>query len=99
VALVAFASACSSQTAATNTQTVRGVLIDVQARGLQQLDSFTIRTADGQELTFVPGQNFNQGEAHAMTPGHMRQHMALADPVTVTYRQENDRLVALSATD
>ena len=78
---------------------MRGVLVDVQSRGLQQLDSFSIRTDDGRELTFVPAPSFNQGEAHAMTPGHMRQHMALADPVTVTYREEGGRLVALSATD
>ena len=92
-------AACSPPQAAAQTQTVRGVLIDVQARGLQQLDSFTVRTDDGQELTFTPAPNFNQGESHAMTPGHMRQHMALADPVTVTYRDEGGRLVALSATD
>ena len=91
--------ACSPPRAAAQTETVRGVLIDVEARGLQQLDSFTVRTDDGQELTFVPAPNFNQGESHAMTPGHMRQHMALADPVTVTYRDEGGRLVALSATD
>jgi hypothetical protein len=29
----------------------------------------------------------------------MRQHMALADPVTITYRDENGRLIALNATD
>ena len=29
----------------------------------------------------------------------MRQHMALADPVTVTFRQEDGKLVAVSATD
>jgi hypothetical protein len=29
----------------------------------------------------------------------MRQHMALAEPVTVTYREEGGSLVALSATD
>jgi hypothetical protein len=75
------------------------VLVDVQARGLQQLDSFTVRTDDGQELTFAPAPTFNQGESHTMTPGHMRQHMALADPVVVTYREENGRLVALSAAD
>ena len=91
--------ACSPPQAAAQTQTAHGVLIDVQARGLQQLDSFTVRTDDGQELTFVPAPNFNQGESHAMTPGHMRQHMALADPVSVTYRDEAGRLVALSATD
>jgi hypothetical protein len=34
-----------------------------------------------------------------MTPGHMRQHMALADPVEVTYRDDNGTLVALTAVD
>jgi len=34
-----------------------------------------------------------------MTPGHMRQHMALGDPVTITYRAEGATLIALSATD
>ena len=29
----------------------------------------------------------------------MRQHMALADPVDVTYRDDNGRLVALTAID
>jgi hypothetical protein len=29
-----------------------------------------------------------------MTPGHMRQHRALAEPVTVTYRRANNMLVA-----
>jgi len=78
---------------------VRGVLVDVQSGGLQQLNSFTIRTDDGQEITFTPASNFNQGATHAMTPGHMREHMALADPVTVTYTDQNGKLVALSATD
>jgi hypothetical protein len=91
--------ACSPPQVAAQTETVRGVLVDVQAPGLQQLDSFTVRTDDGQELTFTPAPNFNQGASHVMTPGHMRQHMALADPVTVTYRDEGGRLVALSATD
>jgi hypothetical protein len=91
---------CAQPQAQAPSQTVHGVLIDVQSRSLQQLDSFTVRTDDGRELTFTPAPTFNQGQTHAMTPGHMRQHMALADPVTVTYREEDqDRLVALSATD
>jgi hypothetical protein len=63
------------------------------------VNSFTLRTDDGQELHFVTADNFNQGVQHLMTPGHMRQHMALADPVEVTYRQDNGTLVALSAVD
>ena len=29
----------------------------------------------------------------------MRQHMALADPVTITYREDDGNLIALNATD
>ena len=66
---------------------------------IQRVDRFNLRTDDGRELTFVVAPEFNQGATHAMTPGHMRQHMALAEPVTVTYRDENGTLTALSATD
>ena len=76
------------------------MLLDVSAPSLQKVDSFTIRTSDGQELHFTAAPNFNQGVAHQMTPGHMRQHMALADPIQVTYRMDaNGSLVALSAVD
>jgi hypothetical protein len=78
---------------------VRGVLLDVVSPSIQRVDRFNLRTDDGRELTFVAAPEFNAGAAHAMTPGHMRQHMALADPVLVTYREENGALIALSATD
>jgi len=80
-------------------QVVRGVLLDVVAPSLQEVQSFTLRTDDGQVLDFVTAPNFNQGVSHLMTPGHMRQHMALADPVEVTYRDDNGTLVALTAID
>jgi hypothetical protein len=92
-------AACSAPSASAQTHTVRGVLLDVESPGIQKVDSFTLRTDDGQELQFSTASDFNQGIAHLMTPGHMRQHMALADPVEVTYRDENGRHVALSATD
>ena len=93
-------AACSTPPAASaQTHTVRGVLLDVESPGIQKVDSFTLRTDDGQELQFSTTPDFNQGVAHLMTPGHMRQHMALADPVEVTYRDENGKHVALSATD
>ena len=80
--------------------TARGVLIDVESPSLQKVDSFTLRTDDGQELHFVAAPNFNVGATHIMTPGHMRQHMALGDPVSVEYQVASDgSLVALNATD
>ena len=81
------------------TLTARGVLLDVVSPGIQQVDSFTLRTDAGQLLTFVAAPDFNAGATHAMTPGHMRQHMALGDPVTVIFRDDNGVLIALSATD
>jgi hypothetical protein len=90
---------CTTPPATAQTRTAHGVLLEVQSPGIQQVERFTLRTDDGQELTFVAAPNFNAGASHAMTPGHMRQHMAMADPVTVTYREENGALIALSATD
>jgi len=101
VVAIAVLWACSPPTAAsgTGTQVVRGVLLDVESPNIQQVNSFTLRTDDGQELHFTTAPNFNQGVSHLMTPGHMRQHMALGDPVEVTYRDDNGSLVALTAVD
>jgi hypothetical protein len=86
-------------TGQSETHTARGILLEVVSPSLQQVDRFTLRSDDGQEMTFVTATNFNAGAGHAMTPGHMRQHMALAEAVLVTYRLDSDTLVALSATD
>jgi hypothetical protein len=98
--LASVLSACAAPAPApAATQTVRGVLLDVEAPSIQKVDSFTLRTDDGEEMHFTSAPNFNQGVSHLMTPGHMRQHMALADPVEVTYRDDNGNLVALTAVD
>jgi hypothetical protein len=99
LALALLLAACSAPPAAAQTHTVRGVLLDVESPGIQKVDSFTLRTDDGQELQFSTTPDFNRGVAHLMTPGHMRQHMALGDPVEVTYRDEDGAHVALSAVD
>jgi hypothetical protein len=92
-------TACAASPPAQTVQTARGVLLDVEAPSIDKVDSFTLRTDDGEELHFVTAPNFNQGVAHLMTPGHMRQHMALADPVQVTYTDNNGTLTALTAVD
>ena len=74
-------------------QTVRGVLVDVAARSLTELRSFEVRTDDGRRLSFRV-----EGDV-GMTPGHLREHMLVAEPVTVTYRESADGLVALHLED
>jgi len=71
----------------------------VAAPSLTQVDSFSVRDDAGQVWDFQAAADFNAGVTHVMTPGHMRQHMALGDPVTITYRAEGATLIALSATD
>ena len=93
------AAGCATPPAPASALTVRGVLLEVQSPGLQRVDGFTLRTDAGQEMAFVAASDFNAGATHVMTPGHMRQHMALADPVVITYREDHGTLVALSATD
>jgi hypothetical protein len=90
---------CTTGPATAPSQTARGVLLDVQTSSAQKLDQFSLRTDDGRELTFVPAAEFNAGAAHAMTPSHMRAHMALAERVSVTYREERGTLVAVAAAD
>src|SRR5258707_15772442 len=81
------------------TSTLRGVLLQVAAPSLTQVDSFSVRDDAGQVWDFRAASDFNAGATHVMTPGHMRQHMALGDPVTITYRAEGSTLIALSPTD
>ena len=99
MALVLLGAGCAAPAATAQTQVVRGVLLDVVSPSIQQVDHFTLRTDDGREMSFVTAPTFNQGVPHVMSPGHLRQHMALADPIVVTYREENGAFVALSATD
>lgn len=78
---------------------VRGILIEVQGATLQRAEGFTLRTDDGREMVFTVATEFNAGVPHPMSPGHMRQHMALVEPIVVTYVTREGRLVALSAVD
>ena len=96
--LAALLVGCAAPQPSAQAHVVRGVLLDVEAPSIQKVDSFTLRSDDGQEMHFVAAPDFNQRVAH-MTPGHMRQHMALADPVEVTYREDTGSLVALDAVD
>jgi hypothetical protein len=75
------------------TQTVRGLVVNVQVASFSQIGSFDVRSDDGEILTFSV-----QGDP-GITPSHLREHMVLTMPVTVTYHRDNDRLVATRIDD
>jgi hypothetical protein len=76
-------AACGGDTLHTET----GIVVDIQARGLAQIDGFTLRTSDGRELTF--DTSATRFDAAGFPPQHLQEHRALADPVKVTYQEKD----------
>ena len=78
-------------------RTVAGFVVDVKSTSLTQVDSFTIRTQEGQELVFRVGALELDGGA--FPAGHLREHMALNQAVAVAYREESGERVAYRLAD
>lgn len=78
-------------------QTVAGFVVDVKSTSLTQVDSFTLRTQEGQELLFRVGPLELDGGA--FPAGHLREHMALNQAVAVAYREEDGERVAYRLVD
>ncbi len=90
--LAAGALSCS-QGGSQSEQSVRGVITAVEARSLSNADRIIVRDAQGKTWDFRVAPEVD------VTPGHLRQHMAFGEPVTVYYRRTPDGLVAYQITD
>jgi hypothetical protein len=73
-----------------------GVVVGVNAEGLNEVLGFRLRTTDGRTLEFVVGPLENPVE---FPPGHLAVHLADGVPVRVTYRQTGDDRVAVRLED
>ena len=70
-------------------ETVRGLVREVNARSLLELETLTVQDDDGTEWRLeARGKRFAE-----FTPSHTREHMVLGLPVTVTFHRENGALV------
>lgn len=78
-------------------QTAAGFVVDVKSTSLTEIQSFTMRTQDGQELVLKVGPLELDGGA--FPAGHLRQHMALNQAVAVAYRVEGGERVAYRLAD
>jgi hypothetical protein len=72
---------------------VRGLVTNVQSRDIGHAQSLTVEAAGGRVWQFDAAPSVD------MTPGHLRDHMALGQPVTVYYHREGSNLVATQVTD
>lgn len=79
-----FLAACGG--AVSQIHTVEGLVIEVVSDSPVDLEEFTLRTDQGEQLRFSLR---DVGFAHGGFPTtHLREHQALAEPVRVTYRVE-----------
>jgi hypothetical protein len=70
-----------------------GLVVEIQTASILQISSFTLRTDDGTLVEIVV-----EGDV-GMTASHLREHMALADPVTVTVRYTDGLTIATRIED
>ena len=78
-------------------QTLAGFVVDMKSTSITQVDSFTLRTPEGEEVVFAVGPLELDGGA--FPAGHLREHMALNQPVAVAFREEASRRVAYRLVD
>ncbi len=88
ISLVAFA--CGG-----GERSVEGVILEVESSSLVELDSFTLRTNDGETIVFVPDPDVPADPQEAIFAGHLLGHMQAAEQVTVYYRDEREVFVAI----
>jgi hypothetical protein len=72
---------------------VRGVVTDVKISSFTQIQAFSLRSDEGEAFEFIVEGNVG------ITPGHLREHMLLGDPVIVSIRYDNDLVIATQVDD
>jgi hypothetical protein len=65
---------------------VDGVVISVDSSGLTDVHDFSLRTAEGFNLTFQLGPLEN---ATQFSPGHLKEHQATGSPVRVFFARSS----------
>jgi hypothetical protein len=88
--LVTVFSGCRS---APSSHVARGVIVDVQARDIARAESVRLQAEGGQILQLKVANSV------AFPPSHLREHMLFGEPVTVTYVESGDGLLATEITD
>jgi hypothetical protein len=79
--------------ARSDSERARGLIIAVESASVARADAVTLRTDDGRVL------ELRVDPAVAVSPGHLREHMALGEPVVVEYARRGDALVATRIDD
>lgn len=97
-AMIVTAASCGGETEEATLQ-VRGVVTDVQARSLLELESLQVVDEQDTVWEFRPGPQGVAGAGHDYTPSHLRQHMVQGVPIIVTYTERDGVLTIVSISE
>jgi hypothetical protein len=78
---------------------VRGVVTEVQARSLLELESLRVVDEQNTVWDFRPGPNGVMAAGHDYTPSHLRQHMVQGEPIIVTYTEKDGVLTIVGISE
>ena len=73
---------------------VVGVIIDVKATSITEIDTFTLRDDQGDQIVFHIAPDAARDPQEGFVAGHLRSHALAAEKVRVTYRKQGDELLA-----
>lgn len=73
---------------------VVGVIIDVKATSITEIDTFTLRDNQGNQIVFHIAPDAARDPEEGFVAGHLRSHALAAEKVRVTYRKQGDELLA-----
>ena len=96
VAAVVLAVAAATVLGGPGRRTETGIVVEVRATSLSNVEGFTIRTTDGRIVPFRIGQLEN---ASSFPPGHLAEHKVTLVPVLVTYVDSGGEHVAVRIDD
>ena len=74
----------------------RGVIVELEADDIIIWETVTIRTSDGETLTFLRGDTV---DLRFWRASHLDEHRVLGSPVTVEYIRGDGGLVAVAFSD
>ena len=88
---------CVERDAISKCGRITGVVLATEGSGPAAVERFTLRTADGQVLTFLIDRLAVTGGGKPAP--HLREHQLDGQPIEVEYKVEDGRHVALRFTD
>lgn len=89
-------AACGSGGGGSNggTETLAGVIVEIDARSIEDIESFTLLHHGREHEVVVTGQT-----QFAFAPGHLSEHRATSEPVEVEVERRDGVSYALTVRD